>query len=84
MQEIMTYEDALKKASRIEFDEDCYTSKVDSRTEESQRIEQNIEMMKNTIHDLSLRGVDLWCTLCMTQGHKKDTSRHKDDRVQDV
>lgn len=71
MQEIKTYEDALKKSQGIESNEDCYTLMIDRRTEESQRIKEKLEMMKRTIQDLSMRNVDLWSTLYMTKGHTK-------------
>ena len=69
MHEILTYEDAIKKYQWLKSDADQNTLLV------NQRIEEKIEMMQKTIRDLSLRNVDLCCTLSMmTKGHKRHLS----------
>lgn len=84
MHKIPTYEDSLKKSQRFKFEDHSYILLVNERTERNQKIEENIKMMHKTIRDISMRNIDLWCTLCMTKGNTKDTCWHRDDRVQDV
>ena len=45
-----TYEDALTKVLQVEMDEDYLVNHVDSR------IEEKIEIKKNSIQDLKLKG----------------------------
>ena len=45
-----TYEDALAKALQVEMNEDYLVNHVDSR------IEEKIEITKNSIQDLKLKG----------------------------
>ena len=80
----MFYEDALKKTQRVKSDNDCYTPTIDRRSNDSRQIEEKLEMMQRTIRDLSLRNKDIWCTLCMVEGHTKDNCRNREDRIQDV
>lgn len=78
MHEITTYEEALRKTQKIGFDDYWNVALID------RRLEEIINMMQKSIHDPSLRNLDLWCTNCMTKGHTKDTCWLKDDRQPDV
>lgn len=61
MQEITTYEEA----QRIEFDQNAPT--IDKI------LEERINMIQKTIHDLYLRNSNLWRTICMEKGNTKET-----------
>ena len=80
----MSYEDALKKEQRVEYDDNCYIPTIDRQSNENRRIEEKLEMMQSTIQDLSLRNTDLWCIFCMEERRTKDTCRQKEDRIQEV
>lgn len=61
---ITTREDALQKAQCVESDDDG------SSTE---RLEEKIENLQQTIKNLSIRRNELWCTTYCEEGHTKDT-----------
>ena len=67
-----TYEDALTKALQVEMDEGYPVNPVDSR------IEGQLEIMKNSIWDLNLKGHEFWCTKCSMVGHTKDNFRQEE------
>ena len=64
-----TYEDALTKALQVEMDEDYPVNPIDIR------IEEQMEIMQNSIWDLNLKGHEVWCTKCSTTGYTKDNYR---------
>lgn len=78
MHEITTYNEALKKAQRIEANNDWNAMSIDKR------LEKRIYMMYKTICDISLRNYYLWCTICMVEGHMKDTYGLREDKPQEV
>ena len=77
MNEIITYEEALRKAQRIKFEE-WNTPSI------NRRLEERIEMMHKTLYDASLRNLEIWCTIYMTKGHTNDTCRLREDKQQEV
>ena len=60
-----TYEDALTKELQVEMDEDYSMKPVDIC------IEEKLEIMHKLIHDLKLKGHDVWCTKCSMTWHTK-------------
>ena len=58
MHDIKTLEEAFKKAQQMEFD-----IKVSIPTEKG-RLEEKVEMIHNTIRDLSLQKANIWCSNC--------------------
>ena len=69
MHGIASYDEALKKAQEIEFDEDSYMAAIDQKTDDTCRLEQKL---------------DLWCNICNTEGHTKDTCCHSENKIQYV
>ena len=50
-----TYEYALTKALQVEMEEDYQLNHVDSH------IEEQLEIMQNSIQELNLKGHEVWC-----------------------
>lgn len=76
--EFTTYSEALKKALQLETDDDMVIHSID------RQLEENLTAMQKSIHDISSKGANLWCTDCMVEGDMKDTCRCHEDRRQDV
>lgn len=81
MHAITNYDDALKKFQQVEFDEDSYTAATDKKTDETRWLEKKLELMQQVIIDISLRNTNLWCTICNTKGHTKDTCIHNENKL---
>ena len=60
-----TYEDTLTKALQVEMGEEYRVSLVDSY------IEEQLEIMQNSIQEISLKGNEFWCMRCSTARHTK-------------
>lgn len=75
MHDIKTLEEAFKKTHQMESDVDV------SIAMEKGPLEEKIEMLHNTIREISLQKINIWCFNCREEGHTKDTCRHQTIRV---
>ena len=60
------------------MDDDYPTTSVD------RHLEEQLESMQRCIHEMILRGVDLWCSKCSTEGHTSKDTYPRGDHRQDV
>ena len=60
-----TYEDALTKELQVEMGEEYLVNPVDIH------VEEQLEIMQNSIQYLKLKGHEFWCTKCSMVGHTK-------------
>jgi hypothetical protein len=66
--EITSCEDTLQKVQCVESDDDGPLN-----SSSTERLEEKIEHLQQTIKNLSLRRSEVWCTTCCEDGHTKDT-----------
>jgi hypothetical protein len=65
--EITNYEYALHKAQRVKSYDD-----VSSISSTMERLEEKIEHLQQTIKNLSIQRIEVWCTTCTGERHTKD------------
>ena len=64
-----SYEDALTKVLQVAMDEDIPAYSTDDR------LEEQLEIVQNSLKELNVRSQDIWCTKCSTTEHSKENYR---------
>jgi hypothetical protein len=70
MHDITSLEEAFKKAQQMESNVDVAISS------EKGQLEDKIEMLSNTIWELTMAKTNVWRSNCREEGHTKESCRH--------